>query len=245
MELEIKILLNPEEVANQVAEEIKTVVAENVKHDRKTCLTIAGGNTPKILFNLLTGDYYKTKIVWESVQLFWGDERCVPPEDEQSNFGMTKNFLLDKIDIPKTNVHRIIGEDDPEEEVKRISYEIKSIIPVYNELPGFDLNILGLGPDGHTASLFPNQKLKNVADNIVGISVHPKTGQKRISLTYDVLNNSKRNIFMVTGEEKADIIFKIMNDKESKKKYPAARIEAVEMLKCYLDEAAASKIKMP
>lgn len=243
MEQEIKILLEPEEVANQIAEEIKTIVAENVKRDRKTYMTFAGGDTPKILFNLLTGDYYRAKIVWESVHLFWSDERCVPPENEQSNFGMTKNYLLDKIDIPQANVHRIIGENDPKEEVKRIADEIKSIVPDYNGLPCFDLNFLGVGEDGHTASLFPKQKLSDINDDIVGIAFHPKTKQKRISFTYHILNNSRRNIFMVTGENKADIIFKIMKDKESSNKYPAAKIEAIEILKWYLDAAAASKIK--
>lgn len=245
MEKEVKILAGQEDVANQVAEEIKSVVAENVKRDRKTYMTIAGGNTPKVLFNLLTGDYYKSRIVWASVHLFWGDERCVSPEDEQSNYGMTKTFLLDRIEIPEMNVHRIIGENDPEEEVSRVANDIKSIVPSNNTIPEFDINILGLGTDGHTASLFPRQKLQNVTDNIVGIAIHPKTGKKRITLTYDVLNNSKRNIFMVTGEEKADIIFKIMNEKESKKKYPAAKIEAVEVVRWYLDEASASKIKKP
>ncbi len=243
MKTDIKILLEPEEVANEIAEVIKTIVADNIKHDRKTYMSIPGGSTPKILFDLLSGDYYQTRIVWESVHLFWGDERCVPPDNEQSNFGMTKKLLLNKINIPESNIHRIIGENIPEYEVKRIAEEINSTISVINDLPGFDLNILGVGADGHTASLFPKQNLINIIKNITGIAVHPKTGQKRISLTYEILNNSRKNIFMVTGEEKADIIFKIMEDKESKNKYPAAKIEAVETILWYLDRASASKLK--
>jgi 6-phosphogluconolactonase len=244
MKLELKIFLSPEDTASKIAEEITELVTANSQENRNTLISLSGGSTPKTLFAKIS-DEFADKIDWNRVHLFWGDERCVPPDDEQSNYGMTKDYLLDNITIPAANVHRIRGEDDPAAEAVRIADEIKTFLPAVNDLPQFDLNILGLGEDGHTASLFPGKKLKNISERIAGVAVHPESGQKRISLTSEVISNSKQNIFFVTGDKKADIIYEIMSSKDSGKKYPAARIKAAEMLKWYLDEEAASKIKMP
>lgn len=243
MKLEIKIFLSPEDAASKIAEEITEMVTANSMENNDTFISLSGGSTPKTLFNKIS-DEFADRIDWNRVHLFWGDERCVPPDDKQSNYGMTKDYLLDNINIPEANVHRIRGEDDPAEEAARIAEEIKTFVPFVNSLPQFDLSILGLGEDGHTASLFPGKKLKNIAEKTAGVAVHPESGQKRISLTSEVVSNSKQNIFFVTGEKKADIIYDIMSRKDSGKKYPAARIKASEMLKWYLDERAASKIKM-
>ncbi len=244
MKPEIKIFLTPEELSLQLAKEIRDIVSENASKDNDTFIALSGGSTPKVLFTLLSGEF-RDKIQWNRVHLFWGDERCVPPDDEQSNYGMTKKNLLGKINIPEKNVHRIRGENEPLEEVKRITGEIKYFVPFANNLPQFDINLLGLGSDGHTASLFPGKSLSGIIERIVGIAVHPDSGQKRISLTYETINNSKRNIFMVTGKKKSDIIFKILGSKIIDKKFPAAKIKASDYLEWYLDEEAAVKIKKP
>ena len=244
MNLEIKIFLSPEDIAHQIAEEISGLVGMNADTGRKTFIALSGGNTPKLLFNELS-ENFSEKIDWNKIHLFWGDERCVPPDDEQSNYGITKKLFLDKVNIPDQNIHRVRGEEDPGTEVLRISEEISKTVPHKNNLPQFDLNILGLGEDGHTASLFPKKKLKDISKNIVGIAVHPVTSQKRISLTLDTINNSARIIFMVTGKEKADIVYNLMRNKDSGKRYPAANIKAETVLKWYIDQEAASKIKMP
>jgi 6-phosphogluconolactonase len=242
LKLEIKIFISAEEVASKIAEELMDMVSENSGEGRNIAISLSGGSTPKILFEKISIGY-ADRIDWNKVHLFWGDERCVPSGDEQSNYGMTKKYLLDNIKIPDTNVHRIRGETDPAKEAARIADEIRKILPVVNDLPRFDLNILGLGEDGHTASLFPGKKLKTIADGIAGVAVHPGSGQKRISLTRELLSNAGQNIFMVTGEKKADIVYKIMSSKNSVKKFPAAEIRAADILKWYLDESAASKIK--
>ncbi len=244
MKLEIKIFLSAEEAALKIAEEIIKMVSANSGEDRDTFISLPGGSTPKILFNKIA-EVYADRIDWNRIHLFWGDERCVPPDDKQSNYGIAREYLLNNIIIPSTNIHRIRGEDDPMDEVSRIAFEIRQIVPAENKLPQFDLNILGLGKDGHTASLFPGKKLKYIAGGIAGITVHPESGQKRISLTSEVLSNAKHNIFMVTGEKKADIIYEILSRKDSEKDFPAARIKAAEMLEWYLDEEAAARIKMP
>jgi 6-phosphogluconolactonase len=244
MKLEVKVYSTPDEIALQVAEEIEILVKGNADFNRDTFLALSGGNTPEVLFKKLADDF-TTRIDWKKLHLFWGDERCVPPGDDQSNYGMTKTYLLDRVGLPEENIHRIRGEDDPKREVVRIAGEVGRILPRKNDLPQFDLSLLGLGEDGHTASLFPGRKLKNISEGIAGIAVHPGSGQKRISLTLQVLNNTRQNIFMVTGERKAGIIYKIMSTKDPGKSFPAANIRAAEILKWYIDEDAAVEIKMP
>lgn len=244
MNLEIKIFLQPEDIAVQIAGEISDLIQRNSDNGRNTFIAISGGNTPKVLFKELA-ENFSEKIDWTRLHIFWGDERCVPPDDDQSNYGMTKQLLLDKVRIPDQNIHRVRGEDDPGTEVSRIAEEINSMVPHINDLPQFDLNILGLGEDGHTASLFPGKKLKNISKNITGIAVHPGTSQKRISLTLDTINNSAQVIFMVTGKGKEDIVYNVMRRKDSEKRYPASNVRADSMLKWYIDQEAAFKINMP
>ncbi len=245
MKPEIKIYLTPEELSLHLAGEIRKIVSENVSQDKDTFIALSGGSTPKVLFTQLSGELFRDKIQWNRIHLFWGDERCVSPEDEQSNYGMTKKYLLGKINIPENNVHRIRGENEPSEEVKRITGELKYFVPFVNNLPQFDINLLGLGSDGHTASLFPGKSLRGIIDRVAGIAVHPDSGQKRISLTYNTINNSKRNIFMVTGKKKSDIIFKILGLKNIDQTFPATKIKASDSLEWFLDEEAAVKIKKP
>ncbi len=244
MKLEIKIFINPEETAYHIAEEIVNLMIENDVSTRDTFIGLSGGNTPKILFRKLA-ENFKDIIHWEKLHLFWCDERCVPPGSNESNFGIAKKYLLDNIDIPGGNIHRIRGEEDPLKEVVRIAAEINDTVPGKNNLPQLDLSILGLGEDGHTASLFPGKKLKHISNGIAGIALHPVTGQKRISLTQEVINNTRRIIFMVTGGEKADIVYEIMSADDSGSGFPAAKVRAGEVLKWYLDKDAASRIKMP
>ncbi|HLG32959.1 MAG TPA: 6-phosphogluconolactonase, partial [Ignavibacteriaceae bacterium] len=175
------------------------------------------------------------------IHLFWGDERCVHPEDEESNFGMTKKFLLDYIDIPEKNVHRIRGEENPEKEAIRYTNEIKKYVPFYKELPLFDLIMLGLGEDGHTASIFTNQKRLINSDKICEVAVHPVSGQKRITLTGTVINNAKRIIFLVTGGNKSGVIKELLEGKE-KNKYPAAYINSIHGRTDYFMDKQAAKL---
>ena len=200
-------------------------------------IALSGGNTPKFIFQKIAADY-KNKFDWNRIHLFWGDERCVPPVSSESNYAMTKKYLLDQINIPERNVHRIKGEDDPETEAIRYSDEIKKYINIKSELPVFDLIMLGLGEDGHTASIFPNQTNLIDSEKICEVAVHPSSGQKRITLTGKVINNSRIITFLVTGENKKEILKKVLVDKN--KTFPAEFIQPVSgELKFYVDEAAA------
>ena len=210
----------------------------NLSNQRKNfSIALSGGNTPKFIFQKIAADY-KNKFDWNRIHLFWGDERCVPPDDNESNFGMTKKYLLDQINIPERNVHRIKGEDDPETEAIRYSDEIKKYINIKSELPVFDLIMLGLGEDGHTASIFPNQTNLIDSEKICEVAVQPSSGQKRITLTGRVINNASVITFLVTGENKKEILKKVLIDKN--KTFPAEFIQPVSgEMKFYVDEAAA------
>lgn len=216
----IKIFSNKIELALFFCDELAKLVSQ--KDEFFLCLS--GGSTPEIIYQTLSKKY-KTKIDWNKVNLFWGDERCVPPGSDQSNYGMTKKYLLNFIDIPIKNIHYINGENDPESEAIRYSEETKKIVPLKNEYPNFDVVMLGLGEDGHTASIFPDQMEVIESDKLCEVTLHPSTRQKRITLTGKIFNNAERVIFLVTGKSKASIVKKVLQ--ERRKVFPAEFIQPV------------------
>jgi 6-phosphogluconolactonase len=177
------------------------------------------------------------------VHFFWGDERCVPPEDDESNYKMAYESFLSKINILENQIHRVQGEVNPEIEVERYANEIKESLPIVNNFPQFDWILLGMGNDGHTASLFPNSKAIKKRNSICIVAQHPQTGQKRISLILPVINTAKKVTFLVTGKEKSEIVHKILRNKNNSLAFPAAQVNPqFGILQWYLDEAAASKL---
>lgn len=235
-----EIFKNASDLALKVANEILIDVKKSADKNSNYYLALSGGSTPVVLFRILSESDFKNFISWEKVHLFWADERCVPPDSDESNYGVVNKILLDKINIPEENVHRIKGENNPETEAEEYAYELEKILPVKNNLPFFNHILLGMGEDGHTASLFPGKELNPVFKNITGVTAHPETSQKRISLTKDIINNSEKISFMVTGRNKAEIIAKIF-DRNSKEIYPAGEIKG--NIKWYLDEPAAKLLK--
>jgi len=203
-------------------------------------IALSGGSTPKVLFDYWSEEY-ADKMPWESFKLFWGDERCVTPDDEMSNYGMTKKHLFDKIDIPFNNIFRIHGENDPEGEAIWYSEVLNDVIRQNNDAPEIDLIILGLGDDGHTASIFPNQiNLWDSKNNCV-VAKHPDTKMKRVSITGRVINNAKNIAFLVAGQNKAEKVKEIIRErKKFINLYPAARVSPKnQTIHWFLDEDAA------
>ncbi|HKJ81241.1 MAG TPA: 6-phosphogluconolactonase [Ignavibacteriaceae bacterium] len=244
MLLKIKRYKTPLDVAEAFAAELKTITDERSVDGEKINIALSGGSTPKILFNVLS-EQYSEKIYWEKIHFYWGDERCVLPTDEESNYGMTKKYLLDNIEIPKKNIHRIVGENQPDKEADRYAREIdNSILTAGNGLPEFDIIILGMGTDGHTASIFPDKLELFKSEKICAVTEHPATGQKRITITGSVINNSRRVIFMVTGSEKAGVLKNIFDREKGYKKYPSSHVDPVKgIYEWYLDEKAAMLVK--
>lgn len=229
-----KIYSDPQAVATVFA-----VFFENWSRESKPfTVALSGGSTPKILFRHLA-EKYRDDLDWGSIHFFWGDERCVPPGDEDSNFKMTNEMLLQHIPIPKENIHRIHGEDQPEEEARRYAAEIREFVPVKNGLPAFDLVLLGMGEDGHTASIFPHQMELLHSEKICEAATHPVSGQQRISLTGPVINQAEKVAFLVTGAGKSNIVSEIRHRKGDWESYPAAHIRSAGTLYWFLDEEAA------
>ncbi len=219
------------------------LLVDQLKNKNQVNLCLSGGSTPKALFSYWA-ENHKKDIPWSKVRLFWGDERCVPPEHEESNFGMTKKYLLDEIDIPQENVFRILGENDPVEEAYRYGVILDDVLPLVNGLPSFDIMMLGLGDDGHTASIFPHQIHLWESEGNCVVATHPISGQKRVSLTGRIINNSQIITFLVTGAGKATMVkFNITPASEEKKLFPAALVKPAHgSLGWFLDSDAAELI---
>lgn len=240
---QIMIFKTPEDLAEELAKKFLLLVSEKDKTGTPFTTAISGGSTPKLFFSII-GNRYPDIIKWDNVHFFWVDERCVPPSDIESNFGMTKEMLLSKIWIPEDNVHRIIGEADSEKEAERYSQEICRTVPLRNGFPCFDLILLGMGEDGHTASIFPSNKYLLESRKICATSVHPITGQVRITLTGPVINNARQIIFMVTGKKKSAVLQKIIDEGDPSEQFPAARVKPLNgTLEWYLDAEAGSLLK--
>lgn len=239
----IKIFPTPFEVAEYLAIEIINHINRTTHDKYPVTIALSGGKTPGTLFSVL-GSHFDSSANWSNVHFFWVDERCVPPEDPESNYGMTKETLLDKINIPSKNIHRIRGEANPPAEASRYSREIASFTRSENGFPVFDILLLGLGEDGHVASVFPgNERLFN-SRNKCKVTTHPVSGRKRITLTGKVINNSGRIVFMVTGKNKAPIVNDILSAEEKPVKYPASYVNPVSGTEeWYLDREAASVFK--
>jgi 6-phosphogluconolactonase len=206
----------------------------------RAAIALSGGSTPKALF-----DYWACRKMawsWSKLLLFWGDERCVPPCDAMSNYGMTKLHLFDHITIPQENIFRIIGENNPSIEALRYAELLSEQLTIRNGMPSFDLVMLGLGDDGHIVSIFPNQlNVWNEASNCV-VATHPETGMKRVSITGRMVNNAQNVAFLVTGKNKAEKVRDIIRHREEYiNKYPAARVCPISQeIHWFLDNEAAS-----
>ena len=237
---EIIVFPTIDKLAEYAAGLLNTLIAET---DNGEFLTIAlsGGSTPKRIFNYISS--HDTGITaWEKVRFFWVDERCVPPDDEESNYKMTRLNLLENIPILDENIFRIHGEADPEKEALRYSIVIAENVVIENRLPCFDLIILGLGEDGHTASIFPGNTDMFQSAKICEVATHPQSGQKRITITGTVINNARQIVFMVTGAGKTDIVAQILQDKEIG--LPASFVKPANgRLTWLLDAEAAGKLK--
>ncbi len=233
------------QLAAQLAVDFKEAVDSKAQSNEFLTVALSGGHTPKAFFEILAQPPYKDEISWENVMFFWGDERCVPPDNDESNFKMTNAALLSHIDIPEGNVHRVLGEDPPTNEALRYAKIIEENVLAGNSgFPAFDWIFLGMGDDGHTASLFPGASNLQENEKICVVAQHPQTGQKRVSITFPVINNAKRVSFLVAGEAKAPVFKEILEKGASEKlSYPASMVDPENgILEWYLDKAAAPEL---
>lgn len=243
METHKKVYSNIRVLAETLAKEILIQIEQSYQTGNPFYIMLSGGSTPKALFEALARLSGKNT-QWDHVHLFWGDERCVAPIHPESNFGMTRQTLLNQISIPQNNVHRIQGENDPELEVKRYTQQLLQIKTDTDQIPLFDLILLGMGDDGHTASIFPDRLDILQSEELCEIAINPYSGQKRITITPKVINNAKKILFLVTGENKADILTEIFEKTNGHLRYPASHIAPKHGKLLWLLDSAANKGNM-
>lgn len=242
MNFEIRIFKNLESLSHEAANIFTEQAAKAVTERGQFLVAFNGGSTPTRLFQLLTKEY-RDKVEWNKVHVFWGDERCVPPNDPDSNYGQACVALLSQVPILDSNIHRIMGELGPVEASQKYSLILKDFASPTLNWPRFDLVYLGMGEDGHTASLFPGSPVDTIEAAIPVTAQYQDRPANRVTLTQLVFNSAHMITFMAIGEKKAVTLAEVLSDKYNPELYPAQRIELKNSkLLWLLDEKAASKL---
>jgi 6-phosphogluconolactonase len=207
----VEIFPSPADMARVAADLFAARSVEAASAQGSFAVALSGGKTPTALYDLLAKAPFVSQIPWARVHLFWGDERCVPHDHADSNYRMTRELLLDHVPIPAANVHRMPGEMDPAEAAARYEEELREFFaPHGGGFPVFDLILLGLGEDGHTASLFPGTRaLRESARWVLGYYVDPQKGW-RITLTPPAINAARLVVFIAAGAAKAPVVRDIL-----------------------------------
>jgi 6-phosphogluconolactonase len=222
--MQIQIFSSPDAMARYALHEIMLTADSAIKQKGSFSLVLSGGSTPEPLFRLFAASPFNTILPWQHIHLFWGDERCVPPGLEGSSYGQARRLFIDHIAIPPQNVHQANGELPPEEAAEDYRKQLTALDA--SSLPRFDLVLLGLGSDGHTASLFPNKvPPEATAETVIAVTAdYDGRPANRITMTPPIFNNAQNIIFMVTGQNKADAVRILVNGPYQPDKYPAQSI---------------------
>ncbi len=242
--MSLEVLPDPRAVAESAAERFVDTAARAIDTAGRFMVALSGGSTPEPFLRRLASPGYLDRIDWEAVQVFWVDERCVPPSEPTSNYAMVKESLLDQVDVKPGHVHRIRGEDGPDvaaveyERLMRRAFSTPEGPPRHEAGARFDLVVLGLGEDGHTASLFPGTSAVTEAARWAMPVTAPVPPLRRVSLTPPVINAAPEKLFLVTGEAKASVLARLLDGPEGADALPAAAIEGADWL---VDEAAAPR----
>lgn len=235
----MKTLIYPSSIETARALIVHLVKIMNDEPGKTFNIALSGGSTPALMFDLWANEYSDIT-PWMRMKIYFVDERCVPPENSESNYGMARSLLLGVVPIPYENVFRIVGEAKPQKEAVRYSKLVAKQLPSKDGWPVFDLVLLGAGDDGHTSSIFPGQEQLLSSENIFEVSLNPQNGQNRIAMTGNPIINARRVIFLITGRSKADIVEEICNSGDTgPAAYIAHHAESVEL---FLDDYAATKI---
>jgi 6-phosphogluconolactonase len=238
---------NADELARAAAVNLLNLARESIAARGVFTLALSGGSTPKKLYALLASDPAFRDFPWDKTQLFFGDERHVPPDDKDSNYLMTKSTLLTSGLVPEANLHRVRAEladaadsaAQYEEEMRAFFTEDKCL----NGFPRFDAVLLGMGPDGHTASLFPGSKGLDESKRWIISNWVEKFKTDRITFTFPVLDAARKVLLLVAGADKTDMLHEIFVTQQGKRIYPVQRVAPVDGTKAWLlDEAAAAKL---
>ena len=219
---DLHVLPTPEDAADATAEYIVLLGERCAQASGRFTVALSGGSTPRRLYERLASQPYASRIPWSGWHVFWGDERCVPPDDPDSNYRMAKEALLDRVPISPANIHRMRGETGPGEAAEEYEAVVRDVFQAAT--PSFDLILLGLGEDGHTASLFPGtQALEERRRLVVGNEV-PRLGAHRITFTLPLINEAKVVAFLVTDESKSRTVQRVLEPAPTEPVLPAALV---------------------
>lgn len=239
----IRVVENAPALARAAAGEFASRAGAAMQEKGSFTVALSGGSTPKALYALLADDTeLRQKIPWQHVHFFWGDERPVPPDHPESNFRMAREALLSRVHVPATNLHRIKGELIPEQAAAAYEQTMIEFFQLQRDaLPRFDLVLLGLGPEGHTASLFPGTRALREHKRLTVANWIGKLGTERITLTAPVFNNAACVLFLVSGAEKAVVLKSVVEGRYEPEQLPAQLIRPhTGELKWIVDKAAAT-----
>jgi 6-phosphogluconolactonase len=242
----VQIFPDVEFLARGAADHFIQLASQSIQENGVFSVALSGGSTPQTLYQVLASEPFSEQVDWSKVHLFWGDERCVPPEHPDSNYHRAEKTFISNVPIPEANVHRILAELPPKEAAE--AYE-ETLINFFNTLPdeesrhraSFDLVLLGMGEDGHTASLFPGTEPIHEANRWVSPLYVDPVGAWRITLTPVLINRAGKVIFLVAGSGKNWILQKVLYGSYQPERYPAQIIRPFSGDPLWLvDEAAAS-----
>ncbi len=223
------------------AHHIVALLEDAIAGQEFATLAISGGSTPKLMFPILAA----APLHWDKVHLFWVDERCVPPTDDASNFKLANDYLIARAHFPARHVHRIAGELKPEAAARRYADDIRAFFGLTEgEMPHFDVVHRGMGPEAHTASLFPGDPLIDDHEGIVGSTYVEKFKQWRVTLLPGALTAAKNTVFLVAGADKQEALRAVFEEEYDPKQYPAQiAAHPGRGVSWFLDEAAAALLE--
>jgi 6-phosphogluconolactonase len=234
-----------ESLSEQAAECVVRCITARARVKARVAIALSGGTTPNGVYERLASEHSRRRIPWNQVHLFWGDERCVPPEDPGSNYSLAYRTLISRVPIPPENVHRMPGEKaDPEKAADEYEHMLRGFFRSSpGAWPAFDLVLLGIGSDGHTASLFPGSSVLQEKRRWVAAPYIEKLKSHRLTLTLPVFNHARQVIFLAAGKEKARVIKESQATRHTQNSFPFQFIRPDNgKLVFFLDKAAARKL---
>jgi 6-phosphogluconolactonase len=233
VEKNIEILADKSALVKRSHEIVISRIQEAINEKDRFTIALSGGSTPKPLYEALSNE----SLPWAKIHVFWGDERYVPATHQDSNQLMARQTWLDKIEIPDSNIHAMnTSAEDPQQDAEQYEAELSNFFSTDAEFPTFDLILLGMGDDGHTASLFPHTEALKVSDRL--IAVGNKDGQPRLTFTVPLINHADCVVFMVAGENKRPALKEIFAPQGDSTQYPARLIQPQGELFWLLDQSA-------
>ncbi len=230
-------------LSRRAAAEFVFLARQSMLESGRFAVALSGGSTPRGLYSLLSTPEFRDQVPWRKAHLFWGDERCVLPDHPESNYGMVRNALLSRVSIPEKNIHRMKGEGNPEGSALEYEQSLREFFRLSDgELPRFDLILLGLGPDGHTASLFPGAQVLQEKSRLVAAVYVEKMKSHRLTLTLPVLNHGANIFFLVAGKEKAPVLRDVLQGKSQPEPLPAQCVQPARGRLVWLVEESAAAL---